>query len=58
MSFQKLGLIDPLLQAIEELKRVSESDLRPMIRVDEEFDLYEVLAYFNQLFKKKNGQSK
>ena len=50
-----LGLSD---QAIEELKRVSESDLTPMIRADEKFDLDAVLAHFNKLFKKKNGKSK
>lgn len=50
-----LGLSE---QAIEELKRVSESDLTPMIRTNEKFDLYEVLAYFNKLFEKKNGKSK
>jgi len=42
-----LGLSD---QAIEELKRVSESDLKPMIRTDEEFNLDVVLEYFNKLF--------
>jgi predicted nucleotidyltransferase component of viral defense system len=50
-----LGLSE---QAIEELKRVSESDLTPMIRTNEKFDLDEVLAYFNKLFEKKNGKSK
>jgi len=40
-------------QAIEELKRISESDLVPMIRADEKFDLDVVLEYFNKLFKKK-----
>jgi len=43
-----LGLSD---QAIEELKRVSESDLVPMIRMDEKFDLAEILTHFNRLFK-------
>lgn len=43
-----LGLSD---QAIKELKRVSESDLMPMIRMDEKFDLDEVLNYFNKLFR-------
>lgn len=43
-----LGLSDP---AIEELKRISESDLMPMIRAGEEFDLDVVLKYFNKLFK-------
>lgn len=45
-------------QAIEELERVSESDLTSMIRADEKFDLDVVLARFNKLFKKKNGKSK
>ncbi|NQT22451.1 MAG: nucleotidyl transferase AbiEii/AbiGii toxin family protein [Candidatus Omnitrophica bacterium] len=45
-----LGLSD---QAIEELKRVSESDLTPMIRADEKFDLDEVFAHFNKLFRKR-----
>ena len=45
-----LGLSD---QAIEELKRISESDLTPMIRADEKFDLDTVLEYFNKLFKKR-----
>ena len=40
-------------QAIEELKRISESDLVPMIRADEKFDLDAVLEYFNKLFNKK-----
>ena len=40
-------------QAIEELKRISGSDLTPMIRADEEFNLDSVLKYFNELFKKK-----
>ncbi len=48
-----LGLSD---QAIEELKRISESDLTPMIRADEKFDLDAVLAHFNKLFKKKNAK--
>lgn len=42
-----LGLSD---QAIEELKRISESDLTPMIRADEKFDLDTVFAHFNKLF--------
>ena len=46
----RLGLSD---QAIKELKRISESDLTPMIRVDEKFDLDFVLEYFNKLFKKR-----
>lgn len=45
---RNLGLSD---QAIEELKRVSESDLIPMIRMDEKFDLAEILTHFNRLFK-------
>jgi predicted nucleotidyltransferase component of viral defense system len=45
-----LGLSD---QAIEELKRISESDLTPMIRADEKFNLDAVLEYFNKLFKKR-----
>ncbi len=45
-----LGLSD---QAIGELKRISESDLTPMIRADEKFDLDAVLAYFNKLFDQK-----
>ena len=45
-----LGLSD---QAIEELKRISESDLIPMIRADEKFDLDAVLEYFNKLFRKR-----
>jgi len=45
-----LGLSD---QAIEELKRISKSDLTPMIRADEKFDLDAVLKYFNKLFKKR-----
>lgn len=45
---RNLGLSD---QAIEELKRVSESDLVPMIRMDEKFDLAEILTHFNRLFK-------
>jgi len=45
-----LGLSD---KAIEELKRISESDLTPMIRMNEEFDLDKVLAFFNKLFGKK-----
>ncbi len=43
-----LGLSD---QAVKELKRISLSDLIPMIRIDEKFDLDEVLKYFNTLFK-------
>jgi hypothetical protein len=46
-----LGLSD---QAIKELKRISHSDLIPMIRIDEKFDLDEVLKYFNNLFKRTN----
>ena len=42
-----LGLSD---QAIEELKRIRESDLIPMIRADEKFDLDVVLTHFNKLF--------
>jgi predicted nucleotidyltransferase component of viral defense system len=38
-------------QAVKELKRISQSDLIPMIRIDEKFDLDEVLKYFNNLFK-------
>lgn len=45
-----LGLSD---QAIGELKRISESDLTPMIRADEKFDLDAVLAHFNKLFDRK-----
>jgi predicted nucleotidyltransferase component of viral defense system len=45
-----LGLSD---QAIEELKRVSESDLIPMIRMDEQFDIDAVLNFFNKLFGEK-----
>jgi len=45
-----LGLSD---QAIEELKRTIESDLTPMIRADEEFNLDVVLEYFNKLFNKR-----
>lgn len=45
-----LGLSD---QAIKELKRISESDLIPMIRADEKFDLDAVLAHFNKLFNQK-----
>ncbi|MDP8216179.1 MAG: nucleotidyl transferase AbiEii/AbiGii toxin family protein, partial [Candidatus Kaelpia imicola] len=37
-------------QAIEELKRIRDKDLTPMIRTDEKFDLDLVLAYFNKLF--------
>ena len=43
-----LGLSD---QAIEELKRISESELTPMIRADEKFNLDAVLTHFNKLFK-------
>ena len=46
-----LGLSD---QAVKELKRISHSDLIPMIRIDEKFDLDEVLKYFNNLFKRIN----
>lgn len=45
-----LGLSE---QAIEELKRIIESDLTPMIRADEEFNLDAVLKYFNKLFEKR-----
>ena len=40
-------------QQIDELKRISESDLMPMIRAGEEFDLDVVLKYFNKLFAQK-----
>ncbi len=42
-----LGLTD---QAIQELKRTMSSDLTPMLRTDDTFDLDRVLAYFNELF--------
>ncbi len=45
-----LGLFD---QAIQELKRTVKTDLAPMIRVDEEFDLDKVLEKFNQVFSDK-----
>lgn len=47
---RNLGLSD---QAIEELKRVSASDLIPMIRADEKFNLDVILAHFNKLFDRK-----
>ncbi|GAH19487.1 unnamed protein product [marine sediment metagenome] len=40
-------------QAIKELKRSINVNLVLMIRRDEKFDLDEVLAFFNKLFKKK-----
>jgi Uncharacterized conserved protein len=43
-----LGLSD---HAIRELKRTIKSDLIPMIRTDQQFDLDKVLKYFNKLFK-------
>ena len=45
-----LGLSE---QAIKELKRTMYENLVLMIRKDEKFDLDEVLAFFNKLFKKK-----
>jgi len=48
-----LGLQDA---AIQELKRTLKDDLAPMIRTDEEFDLDEVLKYFNKLFGKKQAE--
>ena len=41
-------------KAIKELKRISQTDLFPMLRIDDEFDLDEVLDYFNNLFCKTN----
>jgi predicted nucleotidyltransferase component of viral defense system len=41
-------------KAIKELKRISQTDLFPMLRIDDEFDLDEVLDYFNNLFWKAN----
>jgi predicted nucleotidyltransferase component of viral defense system len=38
--------------AIKELKRISQTDLVPMLRIDDKFDLDEVLNYFNELFKR------
>lgn len=38
--------------AIKELQRISLTDLVPMLRIDDEFDLDEVLNYFNELFKR------
>jgi hypothetical protein len=43
-----LGLSD---DAIKELKRTIKTDLEPMIRTDEKFNLEEVLSFFNQIFK-------
>jgi len=40
--------------AIKELQRISLTDLVPMLRIDDEFDLNEVLDYFNNLFWKAN----
>jgi len=40
--------------AIKELQRISLTDLVPMLRIDDEFDLDEVLDYFNNLFWKAN----
>ena len=48
--FHNLGLSS---QQIDELKRISESDLMPMIRAGEKFDLDVVLKYFNKLFAQK-----
>ena len=45
-----LGLSD---QAVRELKRTIKTDLAPMIRTDEEFDLDKVLEKFNQIFSDK-----
>lgn len=45
-----LGLSD---HAIHELKRSIKTDLVPMIRADEQFDLDNVLSFFNKLFAKK-----
>ncbi len=36
--------------AIKELKRISQTDLVPILRIDDKFDLDEVLDYFNELF--------
>ncbi len=41
-------------KAIKELKRISQTDLFPMLRIDDEFNLDEVLDYFNNLFWKAN----
>ena len=38
---------------IQELKRSVSTDLIPMIRIDEEFDLESILEEFNRMFKKK-----
>lgn len=46
-----LGLSE---KAIKELKRISQTDLFPMLRIDDKFDLDEVLGYFNNLFKRVN----
>lgn len=48
--FYNLGLSD---QAIKELKRISKSDLIPMVRAGEKFNLDEVFAHFNKLFSRK-----
>lgn len=45
-----LGLSE---QAIRELKRSINANLVLMIRREEKFDLDEVLAFFNELFKKR-----
>jgi len=50
---RNLGLSDA---AIQELKRTIKNALAPMIRTDEEFDLDEVLKYFNKLFGKKQAE--
>ncbi len=50
---RNLGLQDA---AIQELKRTLKDDLAPMIRMDEKFDLDEVLKYFNKLFGKKQAE--
>lgn len=42
-----LGLTD---QAIQELKRTISSDLIPMLRTEDDFDLDHVLTYFNRLY--------
>jgi len=41
-------------KAIKELKRISQTDLIPMLRIDDKFDLDEVLGYFNNLSWKAN----
>jgi len=41
---------------IKELKRISQTDLVPMLRIDDKFDLDEVLKYFNELFKKNKSK--